>query len=95
MVIGAGVTVGEKCVIEQSVIGEGCRIGAGVRIVDSYLWAGAVVEDNAHLEGAIVASQAMAKTHAGERGKAAIDGDEDLGRRRSSGVVTHVVSCFF
>lgn len=64
--IGEDVTVGENTVIERSVIGEGCRIGAGVRIVDSYLWAGAEVEDGASLVGAILASRAMAKTPAGE-----------------------------
>lgn len=67
MVIGADVTVGENTVIERSVVGDGCRIGQGVTIVDSYLWAGAEVGDGARIEGAIVASRAMAKTPAGER----------------------------
>lgn len=66
MVIGADVTVGENTVIERSVIGDGCRIGASVTIVDSYMWAGSEVHDRARLEGAVLASRAMATTPAGE-----------------------------
>lgn len=65
MVIGADVTVGENSEIKRSVIGDGCRIGANVFIEDSYIWSGAEVEDGARLTGAVVASRAMAKTHAG------------------------------
>ena len=68
MVIGADVTVGENTVIEKSVVGDGCRIGSGVTITDSYIWAGAEVGDGAKLEGAVVASRAMAKTPAGAVG---------------------------
>ena len=65
MVIGADVSVGEDAVIERSVIGDGCRVGVGAKIVDSYVWAGAEVGDGASVEGAIVASRAMAETPAG------------------------------
>ncbi|CAN0388664.1 unnamed protein product, partial [Ectocarpus fasciculatus] len=67
VVIGADVTVGENTVIERSVVGDGCRIGQGVTLVDSYMWAGSEVGDGARVEGAIVASRAMAKTPAGEK----------------------------
>ncbi|CAM9472599.1 unnamed protein product [Ectocarpus sp. 13 AM-2016] len=68
VVIGADVTVGENTVIERSVIGDGCRIGQGVTLVDSYMWAGSEVGDGARVEGAIVASRAMAKTPAARGG---------------------------
>lgn len=35
--------------------------------MDSYMWAGSEVGDGARIEGAIVASRAMAKTPAGEK----------------------------
>lgn len=63
--IGADVVVGENAVIDRSVIGDGCRIGDGATIVDSYVWAGAEVGSRASVEGAVVASRAMAKTPAG------------------------------
>lgn len=65
VVIGADVTVGENSEIKRSVIGDGCRIGANVLMEDSYVWSGTEVEDGARLTGAVLASRAMAKSHAG------------------------------
>ncbi|MDQ6932694.1 MAG: NDP-sugar synthase [Candidatus Eremiobacteraeota bacterium] len=42
----------------HTVLGRACRIGKGARIVDSVLWDGVVVGENARIDGSIVASGA-------------------------------------
>lgn len=61
----APVFIGEGVVIDPSakvgpnvVLGDGCKIGAGARLIDSVLWDNVTVEDGADIEEAIVASGA-------------------------------------
>jgi mannose-1-phosphate guanylyltransferase len=58
-----------------SVIGDGCEIGSGASVADSLLWDGVVVEPDAQLHWAIVASRA--RIGAGARiGRGAVIGHE-------------------
>jgi translation initiation factor eIF-2B subunit epsilon len=52
-VVGGASSIGERTTVESSVIGRGCKIGAGVTIVGSYLWDNVTVEDGASLNGCI------------------------------------------
>ncbi len=38
--------VGAKSVVDKSAIGRNCKIGANVKIINSFLWDDVVVEDN-------------------------------------------------
>ncbi|KAI9755474.1 MAG: hypothetical protein M4579_004265 [Chaenotheca gracillima] len=48
------VTVAEKCVIKESVIGAGCTIGQGARLTRCLLMEGAIVKERARLDGCVV-----------------------------------------
>ncbi|PGG96801.1 hypothetical protein AJ79_09446 [Helicocarpus griseus UAMH5409] len=52
--IAENVTVEEKCVIKECVIGANCRIGVGVRLTRCLLMDGAVVEERCQLTGCVV-----------------------------------------
>jgi len=54
VVIGSGSVVGENSAISRSVVGKRCHIGKMVRIVGSYLFDGAVVEDGCTVTGSIL-----------------------------------------
>jgi NDP-sugar pyrophosphorylase family protein len=51
--VSPGATVGP-----YTVLGDGCQVDAGAVVVDSLLWDGVIVEPDARLNGAIVASRA-------------------------------------
>ena len=58
VVIGAGTTVGPATFISRSVLGNDCRIGSRVRLVDAYIWDGVVVGDDVVVETSILCSGA-------------------------------------
>ena len=68
--IGEGVVLGRESVIEENVslrrtiVGRGCRIGAGTSIVESHLWAGVVVEPGASISQAILCDNVVIKAGA-------------------------------
>ncbi len=47
------------CVGPYTVLGKSCRIGRGARVINSVLWDGVVVGENARIDGSIVASRAQ------------------------------------
>ena len=49
-VLGCGTVVGDNVHIERSVIGKNCKIEAGAKIINSYLWDGASVGENSVVE---------------------------------------------
>ena len=55
VVVGRGTHIGNEggaaSTISRSVIGRGCKIGSGVKIIDSYIWDGAVIGDNCTING--------------------------------------------
>ena len=46
--VGSGTTIAEGTHVSRSVIGRGCRIGSGVRIVNSYVMAHVTIHNSAH-----------------------------------------------
>ncbi|KAK2749970.1 hypothetical protein FQN55_002688 [Onygenales sp. PD_40] len=52
--VADNVTVEEKCVIKESVIGANCHIASGVRLTRCLLMDGAVVEERCQLTGCII-----------------------------------------
>ncbi|MBV8601434.1 MAG: NDP-sugar synthase [Candidatus Eremiobacteraeota bacterium] len=74
--IGEGVTVEEgACVGPYVVLGNGCRIASGARVVDSLLWEDVYVGPDARIEWAIVASRAQIGAGAYVRPKSVIGHD--------------------
>lgn len=53
-VIGRRTTIGERSDVLESVIGENCRIGADVRIINSYLFSGVTVDDGSVISDSII-----------------------------------------
>ncbi|KAI5821151.1 hypothetical protein BZA77DRAFT_238887 [Pyronema omphalodes] len=53
------VTIGAKAIVKKSVIGAGCTIGNGVRLMGCVLMDGAKVGDNAKLEGCVIGREAV------------------------------------
>lgn len=53
-VIGRRTTIGERSDILESVLGENCRIGADVRIINSCLYDGVVVDDGTVITDSII-----------------------------------------
>jgi mannose-1-phosphate guanylyltransferase len=57
--IGRGCKVAADAVVgPYTVLGDGCEVRSGATVADSLLWDGVVVEENAQLDWAIVASRA-------------------------------------
>jgi mannose-1-phosphate guanylyltransferase len=57
--IGHGCKVAADAVVgPYTVLGDGCEVRSGAAVADSLLWDGVVVEENARLDWAIVASRA-------------------------------------
>ncbi|KAJ3299908.1 hypothetical protein HK104_006059 [Borealophlyctis nickersoniae] len=54
VVVGSGTTIGDKTRISNSVIGQGCKIGANVIIDGAYIWDNVTIEDNTHVYRSIV-----------------------------------------
>ena len=65
--IGEGVVLGRGCRIEDNaklervVVGRGCVVGERAVVVESHLWAGAVVEEDAVVESAVICDKAVVK----------------------------------
>ncbi|KAL9617219.1 MAG: hypothetical protein Q9160_007980 [Pyrenula sp. 1 TL-2023] len=57
--IGDNVSVAEKCVIKESVLGAGCTIGEGARLTKCLIMDGATVQEKCVLHGAIVGKKAL------------------------------------
>jgi translation initiation factor eIF-2B subunit gamma len=52
--VGSESTLGDKCSVKRSVIGRGCSLGSGVKIINSVLMDGVQVGDNCHIQNSIV-----------------------------------------
>ncbi|KAK1423746.1 hypothetical protein QVD17_19054 [Tagetes erecta] len=52
--IGKGTSIGDKTVVLNSVIGDGCKIGGGVLIDGCYIWNNVTIEDGCKLKQAIL-----------------------------------------
>jgi NDP-sugar pyrophosphorylase family protein len=50
--------MGDKCSIKRSVLGPMCKLGSGVKIINSVLMEGCAVEDGCHLQSSILCSGA-------------------------------------
>lgn len=62
--IGSGVTVGAGAkLLENTVIGDGCVIEAGVTLKDTILWAGVRVSQGTHLERCVVGTNAQVQSN--------------------------------
>lgn len=59
--MGANCSVGDRCRIEQTVVGHHCHIGSDVTILGSILWDDVVIEDGAKIEQSIIANGAIVK----------------------------------
>ncbi|KAE8740661.1 hypothetical protein FOCC_FOCC013809 [Frankliniella occidentalis] len=53
-VIGGGSKVGEGSSITRSVVGRNCQIGNGVKIEDSFVWDGCIIEDKCSIIRTVV-----------------------------------------
>lgn len=58
-IVAEAVTLAEKCSVKRSVIGEGCSIGTGVKIINSILMPRATVEDGCTVQGSVVGPRAV------------------------------------
>jgi len=58
-VIGSDTEVHDHSIIEDSVIGRKCNIGANVKITGAYIWNNVTIEDNCTISEAIVAENAI------------------------------------
>jgi translation initiation factor eIF-2B subunit epsilon len=58
-IIGRGTSIGDRSLIQNSVIGRNCQIGRNVQVIDSYLWDYVVIEDRAVITHAIIADEAF------------------------------------
>ena len=56
--VGRGSSLGDKCSVKRSVLGANCRLGANVKIINSVLMDGIVVDDGCHVQNSIVCSGA-------------------------------------
>ena len=59
MQVGHGTRISDKASIKRSVLGADCQIGAGAKVVNSVVLDGAVIGQNAHVQGCIVCAGAQ------------------------------------
>ena len=58
--IGTGVEIADGAIVgPYAVIGNDCKIARGASVTDSILWDGVQVGESAHIDGAIIASNAL------------------------------------
>lgn len=62
--IGRGVRVEDSAVVENSVLDDGCYVGAGARVSGSLMLPGAYVDSGAKMTGALVCAKATIKSKA-------------------------------
>jgi len=65
--VGSESVLGDKCSVKRSVIGRGCSLGSGVKIINSVLMDGVQVEDSCHIQNSIVCNGCV--IHAGAQVK--------------------------
>lgn len=52
--VGRGSTLGDKCSVKRSVLGSNCQLGANVKIINSVLMDGVIVDDGCHVQNSII-----------------------------------------
>jgi len=65
--VGSESVLGDKCSVKRSVLGRGCSLGTGVKIINSVLMDGVQVGDNCHIQNSIVCKGCV--VHAGAQVK--------------------------
>ena len=58
-IVGPGTSFGEKCSVKRSVVGAGCHVGDGVRLVNCVVMNRATIEDGATVQGSVVGPRAV------------------------------------
>lgn len=58
-IVGAEVTLGEKCSVKRSVIGKGASVGTGVKLINSVVMPRATVEDGCTVQGCVIGPRAV------------------------------------
>ena len=58
-VVNAGTQFGEKCSVKRSVVGAGCHVGSGVKLVNCVVMNRATIEDGATVQGSVVGPRAV------------------------------------
>ena len=58
-IVGPGTSFGEKCSVKRSVVGAGCHVGNGVRLVNCVVMNRATIEDGATVQGSVVGPRAV------------------------------------
>ena len=58
-IVGAGTSFGEKCSVKRSVVGAGCHVGDGVRLVNCVVMNRATIEDGATVQGSVIGPRAV------------------------------------
>lgn len=59
LLLGPNNSIGERCLLQRSVLGPNCTLLDGCSIVDCHLWGNILVEEGAVLEGVIVCEGAI------------------------------------
>jgi len=81
--VGGLCVFGDKCSVKKSVIAPECKIGSGVKIVNSLILRGAVIGDGAQIQGCIVGPCAVVGAHVTAKDSVIgagykVDDDEDV-----------------
>ena len=58
-VVNAGTQFGEKCSVKRSVVGAGCHVGSGVKLVNCVVMNRATIEDGATVQGSVIGPRAV------------------------------------
>ena len=58
-IVGADVTLGEKCSVKRCVIGRGASVGTGVKLINAVVMPRATVEDGCTVQGCVVGPRAV------------------------------------
>ena len=58
-IVGADVTLGEKCSVKRSVIGKGASVGTGVKLINAVVMPRATIEDGCTVQGCVVGPRAV------------------------------------
>eukprot|EP00590_Aulacoseira_subarctica_P000096 CAMPEP_0172438288 /NCGR_PEP_ID=MMETSP1064-20121228/72719_1 /TAXON_ID=202472 /ORGANISM="Aulacoseira subarctica , Strain CCAP 1002/5" /LENGTH=752 /DNA_ID=CAMNT_0013186835 /DNA_START=95 /DNA_END=2353 /DNA_ORIENTATION=+ len=53
-IVGANVQIGERCIVQGTVIGNYCEIGNDVSLKDCHLWEKVCISDNVKIEGCVL-----------------------------------------
>ena len=58
-IVNAGTQFGEKCSVKRSVVGAGCHVGSGVKLVNCVVMNRATIEDGATVQGSVIGPRAV------------------------------------